>query len=120
MDTGFYINMFIQATFCGLTRNIDRNSHEPFRPEGFVQKVWARTKDTVNYKEVMKHFGLGPNGGIMTSLNLFATKFDQASCGMPGPARGGEMHTGVFLNFFWNAGELCQVYSCSTTLRNKT
>mmetsp|Transcript_74388 Transcript_74388/g.166887 ORF Transcript_74388/g.166887 Transcript_74388/m.166887 type:complete len:253 (-) Transcript_74388:129-887(-) len=25
----------------------------------------------------MKHFGLGPNGGIMTSLNLFATKFDQ-------------------------------------------
>mmetsp|Transcript_16052 Transcript_16052/g.48384 ORF Transcript_16052/g.48384 Transcript_16052/m.48384 type:complete len:348 (-) Transcript_16052:67-1110(-) len=34
-------------------------------------------RDTVNYKEVMKHFGLGPNGGIMTSLNLFATKFDQ-------------------------------------------
>ena len=25
----------------------------------------------------MKHFGLGPNGAIMTSLNLFATKFDQ-------------------------------------------
>jgi len=34
-------------------------------------------RDTVNYKEVMKHFGLGPNGGIMTSLNLFATRFDQ-------------------------------------------
>merc|ERR1719343_978161 len=34
-------------------------------------------RDTVKYKEVMKHFGLGPNGGIMTSLNLFATKFDQ-------------------------------------------
>merc|ERR1719343_265968 len=34
-------------------------------------------RDTVNYKDVMKHFGLGPNGGIMTSLNLFATKFDQ-------------------------------------------
>jgi len=34
-------------------------------------------RDTVNYKEVMKHFGLGPNGAIMTSLNLFATKFDQ-------------------------------------------
>jgi hypothetical protein len=34
-------------------------------------------RDTVNYKEVMKHFSLGPNGGIMTSLNLFATKFDQ-------------------------------------------
>jgi len=34
-------------------------------------------RDTVNYKEVMKHFGLGPNGAIMTSLNLFATKFDE-------------------------------------------
>lgn len=34
-------------------------------------------RDTVNYKEVMKQYNLGPNGGIMTSLNLFATKFDQ-------------------------------------------
>ena len=33
--------------------------------------------DTVNYKEVMKQYGLGPNGGIVTSLNLFATRFDQ-------------------------------------------
>ncbi|CAB1331092.1 unnamed protein product [Coregonus sp. 'balchen'] len=36
-------------------------------------------RDTVNYKEVMKQYGLGPNGGIVTSLNLFATRFDQAS-----------------------------------------
>ena len=34
-------------------------------------------RDTVNYKEVMKQYGLGPNGGILTSLNLFATRFDQ-------------------------------------------
>uniref|UniRef100_A0ACB8G8E2 GPN-loop GTPase 1 n=1 Tax=Sphaerodactylus townsendi TaxID=933632 RepID=A0ACB8G8E2_9SAUR len=62
-------------------------------------------RDTVKYKEVMKQYpclirlicwtarttndhlgregvdlhryGLGPNGGIMTSLNLFATRFDQ-------------------------------------------
>ena len=34
-------------------------------------------RDTVNYKEVMKQYNLGPNGGIVTSLNLFATKFDQ-------------------------------------------
>ena len=32
----------------------------------------------MKYKEVMKQYGLGPNGGIMTSLNLFATRFDQA------------------------------------------
>lgn len=29
----------------------------------------------------MKQYSLGPNGGILTSLNLFATRFDQASCG---------------------------------------
>uniref|UniRef100_A0A0C9RW53 GPN-loop GTPase n=1 Tax=Wollemia nobilis TaxID=56998 RepID=A0A0C9RW53_9CONI len=34
-------------------------------------------RDTVKYKEVMKEFNLGPNGGILTSLNLFATKFDE-------------------------------------------
>ncbi|KAL3687730.1 hypothetical protein R1sor_014039 [Riccia sorocarpa] len=34
-------------------------------------------RDTVKYKNVMKEYGLGPNGGILTSLNLFATKFDE-------------------------------------------
>jgi GTPase SAR1 family protein len=34
-------------------------------------------RDTINYKEVMKQYTLGPNGGILTSLNLFATRFDQ-------------------------------------------
>lgn len=36
-------------------------------------------RDTVRYKEVMKQYNLGPNGGILTSLNLFATKFDEVS-----------------------------------------
>ncbi len=34
-------------------------------------------RDTVDYKEVMQQYGLGPNGAILTSLNLFATRFDQ-------------------------------------------
>jgi GPN-loop GTPase len=34
-------------------------------------------RDTVNYKEIMKQYSLGPNGAIVTSLNLFSTKFDQ-------------------------------------------
>lgn len=34
-------------------------------------------RDTVRYKEVMKQYNLGPNGGILTSLNLFTTKFDE-------------------------------------------
>eukprot|EP01061_Rhynchopus_euleeides_P016876 TRINITY_DN28216_c0_g1_i1.p1 TRINITY_DN28216_c0_g1~~TRINITY_DN28216_c0_g1_i1.p1 ORF type:complete len:503 (+),score=208.12 TRINITY_DN28216_c0_g1_i1:219-1511(+) len=34
-------------------------------------------RDTVSHKEVMKQYNLGPNGAIITSLNLFATRFDQ-------------------------------------------
>lgn len=34
-------------------------------------------RDSVDYKKVMKDFALGPNGAMITSLNLFATKFDQ-------------------------------------------
>ena len=34
-------------------------------------------RDTVDYREVMKQYKLGPNGAILTSLNLFATRFDQ-------------------------------------------
>lgn len=34
-------------------------------------------RDSISYKEVMKQYSLGPNGGILTSLNLFATKVDQ-------------------------------------------
>lgn len=34
-------------------------------------------RDTVNYKQVMSQYGLGPNGAILTALNLFTTKFDQ-------------------------------------------
>ena len=34
-------------------------------------------RDTVNYREVMKQYALGPNGGILTALNLFATRFEQ-------------------------------------------
>ncbi|KAI0707466.1 XPA-binding protein 1 [Cerioporus squamosus] len=34
-------------------------------------------RDTVDYHKVMKEYNLGPNGGILTALNLFTTKFDQ-------------------------------------------
>ena len=34
-------------------------------------------RDTVNYSQVMKSYQLGPNGAILTCLNLFTTKFDQ-------------------------------------------
>ncbi|XP_071956599.1 GPN-loop GTPase 1-like [Antedon mediterranea] len=51
--------------------NLDPAVHEVNFP------VNIDIRDTVNYKEIMKQYGLGPNGGIMTSLNLFSTKFDQ-------------------------------------------
>ncbi|KAF2094584.1 putative GTPase npa3 [Rhizodiscina lignyota] len=53
-------------------------------------------RDSVNYKEVMKQYNLGPNGGILTSLNLFATKIDQILAllekrtAAPPPAKPGE------------------------------
>ncbi|KAJ1983379.1 hypothetical protein H4R33_004770 [Dimargaris cristalligena] len=34
-------------------------------------------RDTIDYKQVMKEYKLGPNGAILTALNLFTTKFDQ-------------------------------------------
>mgnify|MGYP002759424108 FL=1 len=34
-------------------------------------------RDTVDYSQVMDQYNLGPNGGILTALNLFTTKFDQ-------------------------------------------
>lgn len=34
-------------------------------------------RDSLNYKQVMSEYSLGPNGGILTSLNIFATKIDQ-------------------------------------------
>ncbi|KAI9455638.1 XPA-binding protein 1 [Boletus coccyginus] len=45
-------------------------AHVPFEPNIDI-------RDTVDYKEVMKQYNLGPNGGILTALNLFATKLDQ-------------------------------------------
>lgn len=37
----------------------------PYTPEFDIRKY-------VDYKKTMKEYKLGPNGGIMTSLNLFA------------------------------------------------
>ena len=53
-------------------------------------------RDSVDYKKVMQQYNLGPNGGIMTSLNLFATKIDQVlgilekRCGASGQESGSE------------------------------
>ena len=35
-------------------------------------------RDTIKYKEVMTSNNLGPNGAILTSLNLFSTSIDKA------------------------------------------
>jgi len=66
-------------------------------------------RDTVKYKQVMKQFGLGPNGGIVTALNLFATKFDQVMGFCEKRAESGEI-TNIFIDtpgqievFTWSA-----------------
>ncbi|KAF1943263.1 ATPase NPA3 [Clathrospora elynae] len=70
--------------------------HVPFIPNIDI-------RDSVNYKEVMKQFNLGPNGGILTSLNLFSTKIDQV-IGLlekrtqpPAPVQGPEQTTVEFM-----------------------
>ncbi|MEQ2166748.1 hypothetical protein GOODEAATRI_031407, partial [Goodea atripinnis] len=57
----------------------------PCRARGSIS---CQHRDTVNYKEVMKQYSLGPNGGIVTSLNLFATRFDQVTFCRPDPGAG--------------------------------
>ena len=34
-------------------------------------------RDTIKYKELMTSNNLGPNGSILTSLNLFSTNIDK-------------------------------------------
>lgn len=34
-------------------------------------------RDVVDYKKVMKEYKLGPNGAIMTSLNIFSSQIDK-------------------------------------------
>jgi len=34
-------------------------------------------RDSVKYKNIMKSYKLGPNGAILTCLNIFAAQFDQ-------------------------------------------
>uniref|UniRef100_A0A182NP70 GPN-loop GTPase n=1 Tax=Anopheles dirus TaxID=7168 RepID=A0A182NP70_9DIPT len=49
--------------------NLDPACHETPYP------VNIDIRDTIKYKDVMKRYNLGPNGGIVTALNLFSTKF---------------------------------------------
>lgn len=47
--------------------NLDPAVHDPFYEPNLD------IRDTINYKQVMQSHNLGPNGSIMTCLNLFAT-----------------------------------------------
>jgi GTPase SAR1 family protein len=50
--------------------NLDPAVHDlPYPPNVDI-------RSSVDYKKVMKDYGLGPNGAIVTALNLFATQFD--------------------------------------------
>lgn len=51
--------------------NLDPAVHDlPYEPNIDI-------RDTIDYKKVMKDYKLGPNGAIITCLNLYATRFDQ-------------------------------------------
>lgn len=42
----------------------------PYSPQIDIRKA-------INYKELMTSHGLGPNGAIMTALNLYSAKFNE-------------------------------------------
>ena len=62
-------------TFTAGIRTYNMNLDPAVKHVGYSSNIDIR--DTVDYKEVMKQYGLGPNGGIMTALNLFSTRFNQ-------------------------------------------
>ena len=64
-------NSNTEATLPAYCINLDPATHH------LAYEASIDIRDTINYKEVMKQHNLGPNGAIMTSLNLYATKFDQ-------------------------------------------
>ena len=70
-------------------------------------------RDTVNYRNVMKQFKLGPNGAILTSLNLFATKFDQVLNILEKRSENEELDY-IFID---TPGQI-EVKSCITIFRN--
>lgn len=63
-------HLHAQRTPCYLINLDPAVTHVPYSPNIDI-------RDTVKYKNVMKEYNLGPNGGILTSCNLFATRFDQ-------------------------------------------
>lgn len=70
------------------SEHINSNQNEEERKVGYCLNLDPATKlvpfgasldirDTVDYLELMKQHNLGPNGAILTALNLYSTKFDQ-------------------------------------------
>ncbi|WFD32561.1 hypothetical protein MSPP1_003609 [Malassezia sp. CBS 17886] len=59
----------------GATRPYIINIDPAVATLGYTPNVDIR--DTIDYRRVMEDYKLGPNGGIVTALNLFTTKFDQ-------------------------------------------
>jgi GTPase SAR1 family protein len=54
----YFVNLDPAVTQTGYSANVD-------------------IRDTIDYQRLMQEYNLGPNGGILTALNLFTTKFDQ-------------------------------------------
>ncbi|EDV45418.1 GPN-loop GTPase 1 [Drosophila erecta] len=68
------------------TRSLIQHAQEKFNPyvvnldpacKEVPYAAHVDIRDTVNYREVMKQYQLGPNGGIVTALNMFTTKMAQ-------------------------------------------
>ena len=50
----------------------------------YTYNAFVDIRNKIKIKQVMKEFNLGPNGGILTALNLFSTQFDKVIESMEG------------------------------------
>lgn len=76
----YHANIDIRDTVRSCNVSMYKNSEHELSWKASKQHQAAQPTSAtlqVNYKNVMKEYKLGPNGGILTSCNLFATRFDQ-------------------------------------------
>jgi GTPase SAR1 family protein len=66
-----------EAAKAAAANNDEAGDDDPSADDGLPYAPNVDIRDTVDYRAVMREYSLGPNGGILTALNLFATRFDQ-------------------------------------------
>ena len=75
----YILNLDPAVTYMPYEPNIDIRDTVNYQEvmKQFVSGLFSPLAWVTNWTCVVKRYNLGPNGGILTALNLFTTKFDQ-------------------------------------------